>query len=119
MLSNFVLRNIELLLRSWADAKAAIEQIFPFDPAWLHLGMGVLIFLGAALVVRKPTSSWLPWLLVAILAALNEIVDVALDERSNTGIVYKESAGDFLVTIAIPTLLLIIWRNNRPIAESD
>ena len=96
--------------RFYSDTKLAIEQALPFDADWLHLAIGPAIFVVAALVLRRPQSGWGPWLVVAALAVANEIVDVTEGAANSHESAYFEAATDFLLTVAIPTLLVIVAR---------
>jgi hypothetical protein len=103
--------GIDHFIRSYSATKFGIEQSIPFDADWLHLAIGPVIFVAAAIVLPKKGSVWHPWLAVVALAVLNELVDLTMDQSPNRTSAYVESATDFLLTIAIPTLLLIFARH--------
>lgn len=42
----------------------------------LHVHVGLLVFLGSALVMRWPLRSWKPWLTAMVVALLGEAWDV-------------------------------------------
>jgi hypothetical protein len=98
-----------VFIQSYSEAKLGLEQSIPFDADWLHLAIGPAILLFAAAVLRKPLSSWVPWLVVAAIALVNETVDLA-NSRVAPGAAYCESTTDFLLTMAIPTLMLVVAR---------
>lgn len=75
----------------------------------LHIYVGLLVFLGVALLLRKPLRSWTPWLAAVGVAALGEVVDARDDGRWQAG----GSLHDFLNTVAWPTILLLLARFTR------
>ena len=94
--------------QAWLATKASLEAAVPFSSGWLHLAVGPLIFVAAALAMRKPLSSWWPWLIVLVLGVANEIIDLALGVSG-----VKEfglSGTDLLLTLAIPTIMLALAR---------
>jgi hypothetical protein len=106
------------LIRIWADAKFDLEQSVPFSSGWFHLIGGPVIFMAAALVMRKPLSSWWPWLVVFLIAILNEFIDLAIETWPRRAVQYGESVSDLLLTIGIPTVMLISARRfSVPIQE--
>ena len=94
---------------AWQQCKRNFESSVAFAPDALHVLGGVLVALAAALVMRKPVTSWRPWLVVFVLTCMNELVDVLLGHRGlEPGI--AESAKDLLLTMFLPTLLLVVAR---------
>ena len=100
----------DLFVHSYSGVKFEVEQAVPFDADWLHLLIGPVIFAAAALVTRKPMSSWTPWLAVLAIAGLNELADLAVDQSPNRLGAYAENVTDFLLTIAVPTVIMIAAR---------
>lgn len=97
-------------------AKLAIERRLPFTPDWLHLPAGPLIMAAAALALRRPVASLIPWLVVLAFALFNEAVDL-LGTRRIARHHLVESGLDIAITMAIPTLILFIGalrRSGRP-----
>ena len=106
MLNSFTVK-IATLATLYSDAKFGLEQRIPFDADWLHLIIGPVILAAAAVVMRKPMASRGPWLVVALLGILNEVIDLMEGASVVPSVAYFESATDFLLTMAIPTALLI------------
>lgn len=106
MLNSLTVR-IATLATLYSDAKFGLEQRIPFDADWLHLIIGPAILAAASVVMRKPMASWDPWLVVVALGILNELIDLIEGASVAPNAAYFESATDFLLTIAIPTAILI------------
>lgn len=104
------LAALERLLESWAEAKFVFEQSIPVGNAWIHLIVGPVIMVLAALVMRKPVASWRPWFVVLLLISLNEYIDLVVAIWPRREPRYGDSISDFLLTMAIPTLLLAMAR---------
>jgi hypothetical protein len=108
MADHFIFANFKSMLISWFDAKRDVERSMPFGDGWLHAIAGAVVFCAAAWLLRKPFSNLQPWLVVFVLASLNEVIDFAVAVWRSKVPNYSGSAGDILFTIAIPTLLLLI-----------
>lgn len=98
------------LLEHWTEAKFAFEQSIPVGNAWIHLIVGPVIMVVAALLMRKRVASWGPWLVVLLLILVNEWLDLVIAIWPRREPRYGDSVSDFLLTMAIPTLLLVIGR---------
>ena len=94
----------------WNDAKVFLEHVVAFSQDSLHVIASVLIQLVAALMLRKSVSSWWPWLVVLTAAAINELADLWIDQWPQPAVQYGEGARDLLLTLLLPTLLLITSR---------
>ena len=98
------------LMWSWTEWKLFLERTLAFTVDSMHVVAGVVILLAAALIARRPISSWRPWLLVLFLTILNEFSDLSIERWPQPERQYGESAKDILLTMALPTLLLICVR---------
>ena len=101
------------VLRSYSDTKFGLEQSFPFNPDWLHLLAGPAILVAAALVLRRPLLGWAAWLVVVAVALINEAVDIAsarMDSLPLGPMLVRECLTDTVLTIAVPTALLLLAR---------
>lgn len=95
----------------WHQCKLFIEYTFLTIPhETLHVVIGVLVWLVAALLTRKPITSWYPWLWVFAAILWNETVDLWNEQWPDPGQQYGEGAKDILITILVPTLLMIAAR---------
>lgn len=105
-----LLAALEGPLEFWAEAKFAFEQSIPVGDAWIHVIAGPVIMVLAALVMRRRVASWGPWLVVLLLISVNEWLDLVLAIWPRREPQYGDSVSDFVLTMAIPTLLLMIAR---------
>lgn len=94
----------------WYDAKLSIERSISFSSDSLHVFTGAVALLVAGLVLRRPISSWGPWLVVFGLISLNELIDLKFDHWPMRAVQFGESVKDMLLTLALPTLLLFTTR---------
>lgn len=104
---------------AWAETKRFMERSTSFSPDALHVIAGVVILLAAGLLMKRPLSSWWPWLFLLAIATLNEAVDLWSDQWPHPGMQYGESAKDLLLTMVVPTLLLLSTRYLRRLYEGD
>ena len=102
--------SIRLAMWSWYDTKHLIERSIAFSSDALHVLTGAVVLLAAALVLRRPISSWRPWLVVLALISLNELIDLKFDHWPGRAAQYGESVKDMILTLALPTLLLLAAR---------
>lgn len=97
-------------MESWHQGKLFIEHSLSFSHDSIHILAGVLIWLAAGLLLRRPLSSWSPWLCVLALILWNETVDLTLEVWPDAGWQYGESFKDLLLTMSVPTLLMVATR---------
>lgn len=108
--------SIHLLSRVGTDvftAKMAVERSVWFSDDALHIFGGVLLQLAFAFVFRTSLGAMGPWLFVLALELINEVNDLSMGGWPNRADQLGESVKDILLTMALPTLLLIIART-RP-----
>ncbi len=97
-------------LKSWYETKMAIEHASVVSSDALHLFAGMLLWLLAALVLRRRLADWFPWALVSAAALFNEGVDLWVERWPSPRQQYAETAKDILLTIALPTVLMLAVR---------
>lgn len=102
--------RVETLLWSWHETKLFLEHSVAFSSDALHVTASVAVLLLAGLLLRKPVSSWLPWIVVFLATLLNEFIDLWVEEWPNPGMQYGESVKDLVLTMFLPTLLMITSR---------
>lgn len=97
----------------WESIKSGIEYALAFDNDALHVIIGVVLQLIFAAMLRSSISRPLPWLLVLLLELANEASDLALERWPEQAMQYGEGMKDILLTMALPTLLLVVarWRS--------
>ena len=94
----------------WYETKLFIEHAIAVSHDSLHVLTGVLIQLAVALITRRPIGSWLPWSAVLFFTLMNEAVDLWVERWPNPGMQFGEGAKDVVLTILLPTILLIAAR---------
>ena len=97
-------------MMSWYETKMFIEHASVVSSDALHVLVGVLLWLLIALVLRKRVSAPLPWLILLALTGFNELVDLWVEQWPDKAMQYGESAKDILLTMTLPTLLIVLTR---------
>jgi len=97
-------------MASWYKLKMFIEHASAFTSDSMHVVAGVVIQLLAAMLLRRSVGAWAPWLVVLCLAILNEGIDLWIEQWPDLAIQYGESAKDILLSMALPTLLMLVSR---------
>lgn len=100
----------ETTLTSWYEAKLFLKHSVGFSQDALHVIAGVLVQLFAALLLRKAVSSWWPWLVVLGTTILNEAMDLGAETWPSAAMQYGEAFKDILLTMLLPTALLVTSR---------
>jgi len=102
--------SIVAIMTSWHEGKVFIEHSVSVSHDSLHVIVGVLIWLAVALLLRKPVTSWKPWLWLFAIILWNETVDLWMEQWPDAGQQYGEGAKDVLVTMLVPTLIMFAAR---------
>jgi hypothetical protein len=97
-------------MASWDQAKSFLEHGLDISRDALHVLIGILAWLIAALLLRRPISSWRPWLWLVALAAFNEVLDLASERWPDAAMQLGEGAKDFALTLLVPTVLMFASR---------
>jgi hypothetical protein len=95
---------------AWHEGKLYVEHSVAVSNDALHIIIGVLFWLGLAIVLRRTLSSLLPWAGVAIVLIWNEIVDLCVEQWPDPAQQYGEGAKDVLLTLLVPTLIMLAVR---------
>lgn len=95
---------------SWHHIKAFIEQMAGFSHDAIHVLVGGIGPLIVARLSRRTVASWLPWLAMLVLILLNEAADLAWEQWDDLARQYGDSAKDILLTMALPTVLMVTAR---------
>jgi hypothetical protein len=72
----------------------------------LHVFVGLAVFFGAALLLRRPLNAFLPLAMVFLAAALGEMLDMRDDLLQLGYWRWQTSLGDIAVTVFWP---LVVW----------
>ena len=94
----------------WFNAKTFIEHMIGFNHDALHVVVGVCLQLLAAAMLRRSVQSLLPWLIVLALELANEWVDLYGEVWPDHAMQWGESAKDILLTMFLPTIILVAAR---------
>lgn len=95
---------------TWHEGKLFIEHSLAIEHGTLHVIVGVLLWLAFALLLRRPLSTWLPWLWLFAVILWNETVDLWMEKWPHPGMQYGEGAKDILLTMLVPTIILFASR---------
>lgn len=104
--------GIQDLMLGWYKAKIFLEHAVAFSSDSVHVIVGVLILFFTAAAMKRSVSAWSPWLIVLALAVLNEIVDLYVEQWPDMAQQYGESAKDLLLTMFLPTFLML-WARRK------
>lgn len=96
----------------WHQVKDWLEHALGLNMDALHVYFGLAILIVAALVLRKPLRSPLPWLVLLALELANEYYDWTYEiwPGPERAIQAAEGMRDMWNTMAVPTLILIVSR---------
>jgi len=104
--------TLKSVMLSWHEGKLMIEHAVSISHDTLHLIVGMLVWLAAAVLSRRPLRSWVPWNWTFVLIFWNELVDLYAEQWPgiDRGIQYGEGVKDLVLTMLIPTILLLTVR---------
>ncbi len=94
----------------WYQLKLFVLHATTLSMDALHLLAGVIALLILARLFRRPLSDVRPWLAVLVIELLNEWRDLAVERWPDVGQQYGEAAKDVMLTMLVPTLLLLVAR---------
>jgi hypothetical protein len=97
-------------MSAWHQGKLFLEYSLSMEHDALHVIVGVLVWLVAALVLRRPITSWRPFLWCLAIILWNETVDLWVERWPDPGRQYGEGAKDLLLTMAVPVILMTAGR---------
>ncbi len=101
---------ITSVMASWHQGKLVIEHAVTISHDSLHVIVGVLLWLVLGFILRRPLSSWFPWLWLLAFILWNETVDLWVERWPDPGQQYGEGAKDVLLTMFLPTMLMFAVR---------
>ena len=112
--------NQAMTFLGWYQVKLFIEHASGISMDALHILAGFAIFLLAALVLKRSVANALPWAATLLLEIGNEAYDFHVELWPDPGSQLGEAAKDVMLTMALPTLLLIVARRlPRLLADYD
>jgi hypothetical protein len=95
---------------NWYGVKEFLEHWSGLDMDSLHVHAGVLGQIAAALVLRRPLRSVIPWLLVLAAALANEAYDFQYEIWEDRSAQLDGGIRDIWNTMLLPTVLLLLAR---------
>jgi hypothetical protein len=98
--------TITSVMASWHQGKLFIEHAVMISHDSLHVIVGVFLWFVLGFLLRRPLSSWLPWLWLLAFILWNETVDLWVEQWPDPGQQYGEGAKDVLLTMFLPTMLM-------------
>jgi hypothetical protein len=102
--------TIVTIMTSWHQGKLFVEHALTLSHDVLHLLFGLLVWILIGLAVRRPLTSWRPWLWLLALILWNEAVDLWVERWPDPGQQYGEGAKDLLLTMVVPTIVMLAAR---------
>ena len=112
-----ITQSATAILVDWYSAKTFFERSLSFSTDSLHVIAGVMLQVAVALLVRRPLTTWLPWLCVLGLLAVNEAADLSAERWPLLAEQLGESAKDLLLTMLLPSLLMLALRWSPSLAQ--
>ena len=94
----------------WYQVKLFAMHVSGVSMDALHILVGSVLLILAAIVTRTTLASPRPWLIVLVLELANEANDLIVERWPEPAMQYGEGAKDLLLTMLMPTLLLILVR---------
>ena len=97
-------------MTSWHEGKLFVEHSVAIGHDAIHVLVGVLLWLVLGLLLRRALTSWKPWLWLFAVILWNETVDLWIEQWPHPGQQYGEGAKDLLLTMAVPTIIMLAAR---------
>ena len=97
-------------MQSWHQGKLFIEHSLSISHDALHMLVGVCLWIALGIMLRRPLYVWRPWLWLLAVTLWNEAVDLWFEQWPDPGQQYGEGVKDLLLTLAVPTLVMVAAR---------
>lgn len=107
---HYVWATIVDAMSAWHQGKLFLEYSLSVDHDALHVIVGMLVWLVAALVLRRPITSWFPLMWCLAITLWNETVDLWIERWPDPGRQYGEGAKDLFLTMVAPMILMTAAR---------
>lgn len=92
----------------WYQFKLFVEHVSGVSMDALHILVGFVLFIIAGVVLRRGIGSLRPWTALLILELINEAYDLHVERWPSLSSQIGEGAKDILLTMALPTLTLLL-----------
>jgi hypothetical protein len=103
-------KTIVAAMSSWHQGKLFIEHSLSISHDSIHIIVGMLLWLAFGLLLRRPLTSWRPWVWLFAVILWNETVDLWIERWPDPGQQYGEGAKDLILTMLVPTILIAAAR---------
>ena len=103
------------VLRGWEWTKQFLSDELQLTHAMLHVHVGLALFVAFTLLLRRPSGSPLPLLLVLLAEAGNELMDFSRYYSSGWPWTVAPTAHDIVETLLWPLLLTLAAQFRRRI----
>lgn len=97
--------------------KLAVVDATGLSKDALHIHVGLLVYVGTALLARRPLQSATPWMAVLLVALLGEAIDLRSEFAEVGQLRWAASVHDLVNTLLWPTALLVGLRIGRGLVE--
>lgn len=102
----------------WIYWKSWLSLYLRMSDDMLHIHVGLILLIAAALILRRPPWHWLPWTCVAVIEAANELYDVLQTAYVTDEGNWPAAWHDFWLTMLWPTAIALTFpwlvRRSRP-----
>lgn len=103
----------------WYQFKLFVEHASGISLDALHILIGFAVFLLAAQILKRSVANPLPWAVTLLLEIGNEGHDLMIELWPDPGSQLGEGAKDIMLTMALPTLLLLVARWRPSLLDRD
>lgn len=103
----------------WYQIKEFIAHTTSVSMDALHVVIGIIGFLIAARVLRLSITDGRPWMILLAIEMLNEGNDLRVEQWPELAAQFGEGAKDVILTMFIPTLLLVVARSCPKLFAGD
>ena len=100
-------------MSAFQEAKLALLAFVGLPKDALHIYVGLIVFLGAAALFRRPLSSWLPLGAVLLAALGGELWDVIDTRNAGRDVAWWRNWHDVWNTLFWPAVLFLLARSTR------
>lgn len=104
-----------MTVADWLLFKTELVRATALSRDALHIYLGLLAHVGAALLLRRRLGDWLPWLAVLALAVGNEVADLWVDIWPEHAFQAASAIHDLVNTMILPTAVLAFARRGGPL----
>ena len=107
---NFAGTAFSSVATDWYHIKILIERTAGFSHDAIHVLVGGAGPIAIAFLTRRTVANWFPWLVMLALILFNETVEIWIERWPDKMLQYGDGLKDILLTMALPTILLVTAR---------